>query len=49
MIQQVMGPVELDPGLVSPDQKPKLRSRSTRHYAPKGPLVLIEGPDAGAG
>ena len=44
-----MGAVELDPGLVSPDQKPKAPGMKNRHYAPKAPMVLIEGPDAGAG
>jgi len=43
MIQEVMGAVELDPGLVSPDQKPKAPGMKYRHYAPKADMVLVEG------
>ena len=49
MIREVMGEVELDPGLVRPDQKPKAPGMKYRHYAPKAPMVLIEGPEAGLG
>ena len=49
MIQEAMGEVELDPGLVRPDQKPKAPGMKYRHYAPKAPMVLIEGPEAGLG
>ena len=49
MIQEVMGAVELDPGLVSPDQKPKAPGMKYRHYAPKAPMFLVEGPEAGLG
>ena len=33
----------------SPDQKPKAPGMKYRHYAPKAPMVLIEGPEAGLG
>lgn len=49
MIQEVMGDVKLDPGLVRPDQKPKAPGMKYRHYAPKAPMYLIEGPEAGLG
>lgn len=49
MIEKVMGDVQLDPGLVRPDQKPKAPGMKYRHYAPQAPMYLIEGEEAGLG
>lgn len=49
MIRSVMGDVQLDPGLVRADQKPKAPGMKYRHYAPKAPMYLIAGEQAGLG
>lgn len=49
MIADVMGKVEIDPGLVKANETPKAPGMKYRHYAPKAPMVLIEGPEASQG
>jgi L-threonylcarbamoyladenylate synthase len=49
MIAEVMGKVEIDPGLVKANETPKAPGMKYRHYAPKAPMVLIEGPEASQG
>ena len=48
MLQQVLGEVRMDPGLLSvrPDEnqtRPKAPGMKYRHYAPKGDLFIVEG------
>ena len=46
MLEGVLGRVELDSGLIAPDsgQAPKAPGMKYRHYAPKGNLLVVEGP-----
>lgn len=46
MLDEVLGQVEMDPGLIAPDsgQAPKAPGMKYRHYAPKGSLLVVEGP-----
>lgn len=46
MLDEVLGKVEMDPGLMEPDsgQAPKAPGMKYRHYAPKGSLLVVEGP-----
>jgi L-threonylcarbamoyladenylate synthase len=46
MIEDTVGEVRMDPGLAGrdPDLKPKAPGMKYRHYAPKAPLTVIEGP-----
>ncbi len=50
-LEGVLGSVEMDPALLSPDSRqgsrPKAPGMRYRHYAPKGRLTIVEGP-AGA-
>lgn len=45
MLERVLGQVELDKGLISEDSsvKPKAPGMKYRHYAPKAPLIIVEG------
>lgn len=46
MLEKVLGTkVRIDPGLIASDsgQKPKAPGMKYRHYAPKAPLVIVEG------
>lgn len=45
MLEKVLGQVELDKGLISEDSsvKPKAPGMKYRHYAPKAPLIIVEG------
>ena len=48
MLQQVLGEVRVDPGLLTADPggsgpRPKAPGMRYRHYAPKGRLVIVEG------
>lgn len=45
MVQEIIGQVELDPGLVLEDANahPKAPGMKYRHYAPKGELTLVVG------
>lgn len=45
MIQEVIGKVQMDPGLTVPDSQlpPKAPGMKYRHYAPKAPLILVDG------
>lgn len=47
MLEQVIGEVGIDPGLLSEDSKvkPKAPGMKYRHYAPKANLVLVEGEE----
>ena len=49
MVSKVLGSVKLDPGLVKKDETPRAPGMKYRHYAPKAPMVLIEGPEASLG
>ncbi|MBO5245696.1 MAG: threonylcarbamoyl-AMP synthase [Eubacterium sp.] len=46
MLQEVLGEVRMDPGLIEADslQKPKAPGMKYRHYAPKADLKVVEGP-----
>ena len=46
MIAEVMGEAVLDPGLVKADETPRAPGMKYKHYAPKAPMLLIEGPEA---
>ncbi|MBS6195114.1 MAG: threonylcarbamoyl-AMP synthase [Clostridiales bacterium] len=49
MLEKVIGPVQLDKGLIASDSKirPKAPGMKYRHYAPKAELVVVEGkPEA---
>ncbi len=45
MIQEVIGEVRIDPGLITEDAKvhPKAPGMKYRHYAPKADLILVSG------
>lgn len=43
MLEAVLGAVEIDPGLLLVNQKPKAPGMKYRHYAPKAEMYLIEG------
>jgi L-threonylcarbamoyladenylate synthase len=49
MLEQVLGKVRIDPGLVLPNQVPKAPGMKYKHYAPKAAMYLIEGPEAAQG
>lgn len=46
MLRDVLGEVRMDPGLHSADPNfhPKAPGMKYRHYAPKAPLTIVEGP-----
>lgn len=45
MLEQVIGAVKMDPGIIAPDskKKPKAPGMKYKHYAPKADLVLVDG------
>ena len=47
MLQNVIGPIEYDPAIISPELytelKPKAPGMKYRHYAPEGKLTIYEG------
>lgn len=45
MVQEAIGPVELDPGLAAENSaiRPKAPGMKYKHYAPKGELILVDG------
>ena len=45
MLQEVLGDVRMDKGLIKPDSKvhPKAPGMKYRHYAPKADLAIVEG------
>lgn len=43
MIEGVIGPVIMDPGITDSGQKPKAPGMKYRHYAPEANLILVEG------
>lgn len=43
MLEDVVGHVEMDRGLISEDAKPKAPGMKYRHYAPKAELIIVEG------
>lgn len=45
MLEQVVGPVEMDPGLLldDPNVHPKAPGMKYKHYAPKADLKIVEG------
>lgn len=47
MLEEVIGPVKIDPGLLAgsedPNMRPKAPGMKYRHYAPKGSLSIVEG------
>ncbi|MBQ7372592.1 MAG: threonylcarbamoyl-AMP synthase [Blautia sp.] len=47
MLQNVLGEVRVDPGLLITDQhvRPKAPGMKYRHYAPKADLSIVEGPE----
>ncbi|MCD8103684.1 MAG: threonylcarbamoyl-AMP synthase [Lachnospiraceae bacterium] len=47
MLQEVVGPVRLDRGLISEDPSvhPKAPGMKYRHYAPQAPLFIVEGSE----
>ena len=46
MLEEALGAVEIDPGLIKKDQIPKAPGMKYRHYAPRAEMYLIEGPQA---
>ncbi len=44
MLENIIGPVEIDPALINPDQdiRPKAPGMKYTHYAPKGELTIVE-------
>lgn len=47
MLQECIGEVKMDKGLLSSDSevRPKAPGMKYRHYAPKAPLSIVEGPE----
>lgn len=48
MLRSVLGEVRMDPGLHADDPafRPKAPGMKYRHYAPKSPLIIVEGEEA---
>lgn len=46
MLEEALGAVEIDPGLIKKGQIPKAPGMKYRHYAPQAEMYLIEGPEA---
>ncbi len=46
MLEDALGAVEIDPGLIKKGQIPKAPGMKYRHYAPQAEMYLIEGPEA---
>jgi len=46
MLEEALGAVEIDPGLIKKDQIPKAPGMKYRHYAPQAEMYLVEGPEA---
>lgn len=46
MLENIIGPVEIDPALINPDPnlRPKAPGMKYTHYAPKGELTIVEAP-----
>ncbi|MDO4614197.1 MAG: L-threonylcarbamoyladenylate synthase [Lachnospiraceae bacterium] len=49
MLKEVLGEVRVDPGILSEAEEKHIRPRAPgmryRHYAPKAPLTIVEGPE----
>lgn len=45
MLHNVIGPIEIDPGLIAADSgiKPKAPGMKYRHYAPRAQMTIVEG------
>lgn len=43
MLAEVVGEVKLDPALAGADSKPKAPGMKYTHYAPKAPMIMLEG------
>ncbi|HJV45248.1 MAG TPA: L-threonylcarbamoyladenylate synthase [Bacillota bacterium] len=43
-IEEVIGPVGMDPGLLSLEEKPKSPGMKYQHYAPKGEMWIVTSP-----
>ncbi len=43
MLRETIGEVEMDPGLIPGEGKPKAPGMKYRHYAPKADLTIVEG------
>ena len=48
MLEEVLGVVEIDPGLLQANQRPKAPGMKYRHYAPRADMYLLEGQDVSA-
>ena len=48
MLEDVLGTVRIDPGILSENEhiRPKAPGMRYRHYAPKAPLLIVEGSEA---
>ena len=44
MLEELLGDVDLDPALAGESSIPRAPGMKYRHYAPKAPLTLLEGP-----
>lgn len=42
-LEKCVGPVEVDPGLISEKQVPRSPGMKYKHYAPKAPFILVNG------
>ncbi len=47
MLREVLGEVRMDPGILGVDKnvRPKAPGMRYKHYAPKGDLVIVDGPE----
>ncbi|MDQ0257180.1 L-threonylcarbamoyladenylate synthase [Evansella vedderi] len=45
-LEEVVGPVDVDPALITEDTAPKSPGMKYTHYAPSAPLVLVDGSPA---
>ena len=43
MLAEIVGEVRLDPALAGADSKPKAPGMKYTHYAPKAPMIMLEG------
>ncbi len=43
MLEEILGEVSIDPALLGADEVPRAPGMKYRHYAPKAPLILLEG------
>ena len=42
-LKEILGEVEIDGGLINPDERPKAPGMKYRHYAPQAEVIIVSG------